>query len=347
MLKTSAHAHTRTTCCLWHLSHCACLCLPRRFPSLPPLPPAALTMLRQIMMNSLGVTDPNLEDQVLDQSLKLVINCLSYDFIGTNPDEATDDVGTIQLPLRWRSIVVNPETLKVFFGMYRGCCTGSFQMSAGSAAAAATVGMGAGASTTGTERASITVRPKRAAQVMECLTLLISVRRSIFAKDEQRLTFLLRVVTGLCEVMRDELVRTFGWVCPIVLVLTQTWCSVQGMADSDCYHQFCRLLGKIKRVYQLSDLLRTVSYTEWIALAADFAMKSFRNLHVRVPCLFCPRPFSAPLTFSRCMCVRLRCVFVCMGRRQPTPSTTSSACGRASCLPLPMSPLRCSLPDPR
>lgn len=32
-----------------------------------------------------------------EQSLSLSTRCLSFDFIGTNPDESAEDVGTIQV----------------------------------------------------------------------------------------------------------------------------------------------------------------------------------------------------------------------------------------------------------
>ena len=249
-------------------------------------------MLRQIIQGSIGVSDPTLEDQVLDNSLKLVINCLNFDFIGTNPDESSEEVGTIQLPMRWRPLVEQPATLQVFFDLYRGCTRGTFQPSPRAAAAAAEAGVapvgirgsgasgdvgmsgvgagaGAGSSTsaggpgtaavpTAPARQSITVRPARAAQALQCLTLFISVRRSIFSKESARTAFLLRTVTGICEIMADDL----------------------GFSDQDCYHEFCRLLGKLKATYQLSDLIRTPGYSNWIGLAAEFAMKSFRQMHL-------------------------------------------------------------------
>lgn len=193
-------------------------------------------MLQQIIQGSMGVSDPALEDQVLQNALQLVINCLQYDFIGTNPDESAEDVGTIQLPLKWRPKVQDPSTMKIFFDMYRGCSRGTFTPKSGGATAGAAsgghdmvgagggmdMGMGMGASAmagagagagagaaagTGSTRGSIPVRPKRAAQALECLTLFISVRRSIFAKEETRVSFLLQIVSGVCEIMRDEIVR--------------------------------------------------------------------------------------------------------------------------------------------
>ena len=49
----------------------------------------------------------------------------------------------------------------------------------------------------------------------------------------------------------------------------------------DCYQNFCRLLGRLKANYQLSELVRTDGYEEWLKLAAEFAVQSFSQMHVR------------------------------------------------------------------
>jgi exportin-7 len=59
---------------------------------------------------------------------------------------------------------------------------------------------------------------------------------------------------------------------------------VQGMEDSDCYHNFCRLLGRLKANYQLSELVKTEGYEDWLRLAAEFAIQSFVQMSVRVWC---------------------------------------------------------------
>ena len=63
-------------------------------------------------------------DQLLDQSLNLVINCLNFDFIGTNPDESIEDVGTLQIPATWRDRIQSPSTPRLFFNLYKGCSVG-------------------------------------------------------------------------------------------------------------------------------------------------------------------------------------------------------------------------------
>ncbi len=44
------------------------------------------------------------EKELLSHLLQLSLNCLLYDFIGTNSNEdTTDDLSTVQIPTTWRS----------------------------------------------------------------------------------------------------------------------------------------------------------------------------------------------------------------------------------------------------
>ena len=59
--------------------------------------------IKHIRLASLMVRDhaeitprSHLQERVREKSLSLVFACLSYDFIGTTLDEASEDVGTIQ-----------------------------------------------------------------------------------------------------------------------------------------------------------------------------------------------------------------------------------------------------------
>ncbi|KAL2478121.1 ARM repeat superfamily protein [Forsythia ovata] len=48
----------------------------------------------------------------------------------------------------------------------------------------------------------------------------------------------------------------------------------QGLADHDNYHEFCRLLGRFRVNYQLSELVNMEGYSDWIRLVAEFTCKS-------------------------------------------------------------------------
>ncbi|KAF3676435.1 hypothetical protein FXO38_04290 [Capsicum annuum] len=50
-----------------------------------------------------------------------------------------------------------------------------------------------------------------------------------------------------------------------------------GLAHHDNYHEFCRLLGRFKVNYQLSELVNVESYRDWIRLVAEFTLRSLQS----------------------------------------------------------------------
>ncbi|EPY73317.1 hypothetical protein CB1_016033001 [Camelus ferus] len=58
-------------------------------------------------MNLVLAKPLNLQDQgqqnLVMQVLKLVLSCLSFDFIGSSADESADDLCTVQIPTTWRT----------------------------------------------------------------------------------------------------------------------------------------------------------------------------------------------------------------------------------------------------
>lgn len=147
------------------------------------------------------------------------MRCLNFDFIGTNPDESTEDVGTIQAPTSWRDLLSDSATTDLLFEFYAN------------------------------------TEPPQSSKAMEALILLSSVRRSLFQTDKDRAAFLGRLITGI----REMLVKRTG------------------LQHQDNYHQFCRLLGRLKANYQLSELVKADGYLEWLELAASFTVQSVQN----------------------------------------------------------------------
>ncbi|KAH3758789.1 Nuclear transport receptor RanBP16 [Pelomyxa schiedti] len=89
-----------------------------------------------------------------EETLKLIIQCLSFDFIGTTPDESNDDLGTIQIPAAWRPHFEDPELLPLFLHTYTN------------------------------------TTPPSSTQTLECMVLIASVRRSLFPHETERAKFL-------------------------------------------------------------------------------------------------------------------------------------------------------------
>ncbi|TYJ15852.1 hypothetical protein E1A91_A10G211000v1 [Gossypium mustelinum] len=92
-------------------------------------------------------------------------------------------------------------------------------------------------------------------EALECLVRLASVRRSLFVNDAARSKFLAHLMTGTKEILQ----------------------SGQGLADHDNYHEYCRLLGRFRVNYQLSELVNVEGYSDWIRLVAEFTLKSLQS----------------------------------------------------------------------
>ncbi|XP_070074652.1 ran-binding protein 16 isoform X2 [Drosophila takahashii] len=86
---------------------------------------------------------------------------------------------------------------------------------------------------------------------ISCLVQMTSVRRSLFSNSERT-----KFLTHLVEGVRD--------------ILT----SLHGLSDPDNYHEFCRLLARLKSNYQLGELIAVPCYPEAIELIAKFTVQS-------------------------------------------------------------------------
>lgn len=177
-----------------------------------------LTTLQQLQSRAI-VAEPRQEQIMGELALALTEKCLNFDFIGTNPDDSAEDVGTIQVPSSWRPVITDPSTMDLLFEFYK------------------------------------TTEPPRSSKAMEAIVLMCSVRRSIFATEQDRAEFLSRVMTGIRTLLQQQ----------------------TGFQHSDNYHQFCRLLGRIKANYQLSELVKADGYIEWLELASNFTVQSVTN----------------------------------------------------------------------
>ncbi|CAL1377134.1 unnamed protein product [Linum trigynum] len=98
-------------------------------------------------------------------------------------------------------------------------------------------------------------RPNLSKQALDCLVRLASVRRSLFTNDAARSRFLAHLMTGTKEILQTG----------------------KGLSEHDNYHEYCRLLGRFKVNYQLSELVNVEGYSEWIQLVAEFTLKSLQS----------------------------------------------------------------------
>ncbi|KAJ3206288.1 hypothetical protein HK099_000576 [Clydaea vesicula] len=100
--------------------------------------------------------------------MNVIKNCLSFDFIGTSPDETSEDFGTVQIPSSWKPIVCDVSTIKLFFDGYNQA------------------------------------QAADAALFMEALAILVSTRRSIFNNEDERSKFLAAMLQFTSAILKNE-----------------------------------------------------------------------------------------------------------------------------------------------
>lgn len=88
---------------------------------------------------------------------------------------------------------------------------------------------------------------------LSCLVQIASVRRSLFSNTE-RAKFLTHLVNGVKHILQNP----------------------QGLSDPGNYHEFCRLLARLKSNYQLGELVMVDNYPEAIELIAKFTVQSLQ-----------------------------------------------------------------------
>ena len=98
-------------------------------------------------------------------------------------------------------------------------------------------------------------------------------RRSLF-NNAERTTFLAQLVKGVKSILEQPQVRT---CCVLSSTLSLiVFVSVQTLADPECYHEFCRLLMRLKSNYQLGELIRLDSYPSFLELVVKFTVSSLQ-----------------------------------------------------------------------
>lgn len=152
-------------------------------------------------------------------ALELARACLSYDFVGSSLDESSEDIGTLHPPSPWHVVVQDPNTVKIFMDTYRALCN---------------------------------TDSSRSSKALECLIQLVSMRRTLFSKEELRVMNIKRHMAATLEILSARM----------------------GLDDHNNYHQFCRWLARLKVNYQLDEIANVDIYPQWIELVASFTLQS-------------------------------------------------------------------------
>lgn len=95
--------------------------------------------------------------------------------------------------------------------------------------------------------------PRISSLALTCLVQITSIRRSIFSNNE-RIKFLNCLVAGAVEILKTS----------------------HGLSEPNNYHEFCRLLARLKSNYQLGELVVVDNYVEAIQLIAKFTVQSLQ-----------------------------------------------------------------------
>jgi len=179
----------------------------------------ALTTLQQLLQRQVTVENPQQEWSLNMHTLQLVKLCLTFDFIGTCPEESTEDTTSVQVPASWRDLIQDPATMQLLFDVHK-----------------------AG-------------EPGHQKVALECLVQMASIRRSLFADDNQRALYLTHLMNGTMEIMQNQ----------------------RGLQDQDNFHVFCRLLSRLKANNQLAEIIQSEGYSTWIELLSKFTIASFNS----------------------------------------------------------------------
>uniref|UniRef100_A0A8I6AH01 Exportin 7 n=1 Tax=Rattus norvegicus TaxID=10116 RepID=A0A8I6AH01_RAT len=97
------------------------------------------------------------------------------------------------------------------------------------------------------------IPPSFSPLVLSCLVQIASVRRSLF-NNAERAKFLSHLVDGVKRILENP----------------------QSLSDPNNYHEFCRLLARLKSNYQLGELVKVENYPDVIRLIANFTVTSLQ-----------------------------------------------------------------------
>ncbi|ORX48496.1 hypothetical protein DM01DRAFT_1338555 [Hesseltinella vesiculosa] len=125
----------------------------------------AFNTLTELNQRSLPFANESQEQQLKEATLNVLLRSLTFDFVGSAVDESTDDIGSIQIPASWRSIIENERFVPTFFQAY-----GTFA-------------------------------PPNSSKAMDCLVSIASIRRALFNDVEERSKFVMAIMHGTREIM--------------------------------------------------------------------------------------------------------------------------------------------------
>ncbi|KAI9317921.1 armadillo-type protein [Dichotomocladium elegans] len=125
----------------------------------------AYEVLQELLRRNIPFEKPGQEDRMKEATVNVLIKCLSYDFAGTNLDDAGEDIGTVQIPASWRPVFEDENFVPTLFNAYRD------------------------------------FPPPLSSKVMECLVQVASVRKALFSGDTERKNFVMNMMQGIRDII--------------------------------------------------------------------------------------------------------------------------------------------------
>lgn len=98
-----------------------------------------------------------------------------------------------------------------------------------------------------------TLPSNHCATVVSCLAQMSAIRRSLFTNNE-RTEYFHNLISGV-KVMLEN---------------------ISHLSDSATYHEFCKLLARLRAIYQLSEFVKAPNYADFVRLLAQFTINSLQ-----------------------------------------------------------------------
>jgi len=203
--------------------------------------------LNKVHSGGFKYSNPKQESQIILNTINLLHACLTYDYIGTDPDEATEEFFIIQIPGEWKEIIDNPQTSLLLFQTLF----------------------------------SKKSHPKDLGKLMEVIVLMISVRRSIFPTEESRLKFLTIYCEGCCTLLTDhrdllQNAHIYTQLCRLLVGIKNNY-QLDDLTKIPCYQQW---IQKAAEFTMMS--FKSIHFTEG---SVHFIIQLWARLCMAIPFL--------------------------------------------------------------
>ena len=129
---------------------------------------SSFTLLRALVEGDYTDQDPGEQEKLAANALKVLIECLSFDFIGTLADDATSRNPTLQIPAEWAPHIEDSVNLNLLFTLY-------------------------------------TAASSYSSRALEVLSLMVVIRKSLFSSESARNAFLNAHMDFAVRVLSDSI----------------------------------------------------------------------------------------------------------------------------------------------